>query len=233
MTDLQRLLQIRVLQWVLPCRCARCRRRRHERRCQSEKRTFPRLHGVSSNAVSRRRKNMLPPRSVMSTHFSASASSAGARLRGIRGGAPNRVTGSGRQPIPSEPIKACGSSGEEIGPFRRARAFREQLAGVPVDRVAEAFLVGREVAFKHATPRPEGFDAGLDIRAHRIRHRLGRRRLGLLLKSETVDGLAKSADFDIDIFVCGHRLDRRGPEGKLLASACRHTRRFRPACRRG
>jgi hypothetical protein len=26
------------------CRCARCRRRRHKRRCQSEKRTFPRLH---------------------------------------------------------------------------------------------------------------------------------------------------------------------------------------------
>src|ERR1700688_2992257 len=44
---------------------------------------------------------------------------------------------------PVEPIKACGSSGEEISPFRRARAFREQLARVPVDRVAEALLVRR------------------------------------------------------------------------------------------
>src|SRR5258708_34219010 len=74
---------------------------------------------------------------------------------------------------PVEPIKAGGSSGEEISPFRPARAFREQLAGVPVDRVAEAFLVGREVAFKHATSRPEGFDTGLHIGAHRVRHHLG------------------------------------------------------------
>src|SRR5207237_694295 len=115
------------------------------------------------------------------------------------------------------PIKACRSSSEEISPFRPARAFRQQLAGVPVDRIAEAFLVRREVAFKHATPRAEGFDADLDIGAHRVRHRLGRWRLGLLLKSKTVDGLAKSADFDIDIFVCGQRLDRRSPARELLA----------------
>src|SRR5439155_19814844 len=101
-------------------------------------------------------------------------------------------------------------------PFRSARASCEQLAGVPVDRIAEPFLVRREVAFKHATPRTEGFNAGLDIRAHRIRHHLRRWRLGLLLKSETVDGLAKSADLDIDIFMCSQRLDRRSPEGKLL-----------------
>src|SRR5262252_597336 len=118
---------------------------------------------------------------------------------------------------PSEPIKAGGSSGEEIGPFRPARASREQLAGVPVHRVAEALLVRREVAFKHATPRPESVDAGLGIGAYRISYHLGRRRLGQLLESETVDGLAKSADFDIHIFVCSERLDRRGPAGKLLA----------------
>src|SRR3984893_17950101 len=117
---------------------------------------------------------------------------------------------------PVEPIKARSGSSEKVGPFCRARAVREPLAGVPVDGVAEAFLVRREVAFKHATPRPEGFDAGLDIGAHRIRGHLGRRRLGEFLKSETVDGLAKSADLDIDVFVCGQRLDRRGPEGKLL-----------------
>src|ERR1700675_381135 len=98
---------------------------------------------------------------------------------------------------PVEPIKACGSSGEEISPFRPARASREQLAGVPIYRVAEAFLVRREVAFKHASPRAEGFDAGLDIGAHRVRHCLGRWRLGLFLKSETVDGLAEPADFHI------------------------------------
>src|SRR5258708_12366818 len=122
---------------------------------------------------------------------------------------------SGPSANPGEPIKADGSSGEEIGPFHPARASREQLAGVPVHRVAEALLVRREVAFKHATPRPEGFDAGLDIGAHRISYHLGRRRLGQLLESETVDGLAKSADFDIDIFVCSQRLDPPGPAGKL------------------
>src|SRR3982074_83538 len=84
--------------------------------------------------------------------------------------------GDGQRPSanPVEPVKACGRSGEEISPFRPARAFREQLAGVPVDRVAEAFLVRREVAFKHATPRAEGFDTGLDIGAHRICRRFGR-----------------------------------------------------------
>src|SRR5438093_13035922 len=87
---------------------------------------------------------------------------------------------------PVELIKACGSSGEAISPFRPAPASRKQFAGVPVDRVAEALLVRREVAFKHATPRAEDLDAGLDIGAHRIRHHLGRWRLGLLLKSETV-----------------------------------------------
>src|SRR5689334_13892277 len=96
---------------------------------------------------------------------------------------------------PVESIKSCGGSSEEISPVRSARASSEQLAGVPVDRIAEAFLVGREVAFKHATPRTEGFNAGLDIGAHRIRHRLRRWRFGLLLESETVDSLAKSADF--------------------------------------
>src|SRR5580700_6781971 len=41
-----------------------------------------------------------------------------------------------------------------------------------------------------ARPDPrgsEGFDAGLDIGADGIRHHLGRRRLGELLESETVD----------------------------------------------
>src|SRR5262249_27920728 len=50
-----------------------------------------------------------------------------------------------------------------------------------------------------------------------ISYHFGRWRLGQLLESETVDGLAKSADFDIDIFVCSKRLDRRGPARKLLA----------------
>src|SRR5262249_62119116 len=99
---------------------------------------------------------------------------------------------------------------------RSAAVFGPQLVGVPVDRQAEAFLIRPEVAFKHATPRGEGSKAGLDIGAHRIRHHLRRWRLGLLLKSETVDGLAKSADFDIDVFVCSQRLDRRSPERKLL-----------------
>jgi predicted amidohydrolase len=50
---------------------------------------------------------------------------------------------------PIEPIKTYGSSGEEVSPFRFARASRKQLACVPIDRIAEAFLVRREVAFKH------------------------------------------------------------------------------------
>src|SRR5258708_11340992 len=104
---------------------------------------------------------------------------------------------SGPSANPGEPIKADGSSGEEIGRFHPARASREQLAGVPVHRVAEALLVRREVAFKHATPRPEGFDAGLDIGADRIRHHLRRWRLVQLFQSETADGLAKSAEFDM------------------------------------
>jgi hypothetical protein len=122
---------------------------------------------------------------------------------------------------PADPIKACGSSGEEISPFRRACASREPLAGVPVDGVGEAFLVRRKIAFKHGTARSKGFDAGLDIGTHGIRHRLGGRRLGLLLESETVNGLAKSADFDVNVFVCGEGLDRRGPAWKFLLQLAR------------
>jgi hypothetical protein len=113
---------------------------------------------------------------------------------------------------------ARGSSGEEISPFRAARAFRKQFAGVPVDRVAETFLVRRKVAFKHATSRPEDFDTGLDIGAHRIRHHLGRRRLGLLLKSKTVDGLAEPADFDVDIFVAASALIDAAQRGNFSFS---------------
>src|SRR5260370_34742575 len=56
-------------------------------------------------------------------------------------------------------IKACDSVGEEISHFRRACTPREQLAGIPEHRVAEADLVRRKVAFKHRTPGPEGFYA--------------------------------------------------------------------------
>ena len=89
----------------------------------------------------------LPPRLVTSTVFSASAQPP-MRAFGVGSGAPNRPP-TGPSADPADPIKACGRSGEEVGPFCRAGAFREQLAGVPVDRVAEAFLVRREVAFKH------------------------------------------------------------------------------------
>src|ERR1051326_6676597 len=37
-------------------------------------------------------------------------------------------------PDAGEAIKACGSSGEEISPFRRARGLGEEFACVPVDR---------------------------------------------------------------------------------------------------
>ena len=46
-------------------------------------------------------------------------------------------------------IWMSNESGEEINPFRAARVSRKQFAGVPVDRVAEALLVRRKVAFKH------------------------------------------------------------------------------------
>src|SRR5260370_7892606 len=103
-------------------------------------------------------------------------------------------------------IKACDSVGEEISPFRRACTPREQLAGIPEHRGAEADLVRREVAFKHRTPGPEGFDAGLHIGAHRIRHHLGRRRLVLLLKSKAVVGLSTPPTFPIHLFTSPYPL---------------------------
>src|SRR5205807_4490605 len=105
-----------------------------KRGCQSEKRTFARLHGVSPPMVLPGRRK--PPRSVTSTVFSASAQPP---TRGFEAYAVALPTSHQRRPSanPVESIKACGSSGEEISPFRPARASRKQFAGVPVDRSEE------------------------------------------------------------------------------------------------
>src|SRR3954464_5921351 len=100
---------------------------------------------------------------------------------------------------PVEPIETLRGAEEQVGFFRRARALRENLAGVPEHRIAVRALVDREVALEHSARRTERRDAGFNVGLPRIGERLRRRRVGKLLEAEAPDAHAKPAELHGDI----------------------------------
>src|SRR3954454_7421447 len=110
------------------------------------------------------------------------------RLRSYR----NRKTGMpGTRPgmtklltNPVEPIEAFRGAEKQIVLLSCARAFRQNLAGVPEHRIAVGTLVDREIALEHPACRPERRDARFDVGLPGIGERLRGRRVGKLLKAE-------------------------------------------------
>src|SRR4051794_11902956 len=74
---------------------------------------------------------------------------------------------------PVEPIEALRGAEKQIVFLRRARTFRQNLAGVPEHRIAVRTLIDRKVALEHSARGTECRDAGLDVGLPRVGERLG------------------------------------------------------------
>src|ERR1051325_1296355 len=100
---------------------------------------------------------------------------------------------------PIQPIEPLRRPQKQIRFLTRARAFRENLAGIPEHRIAIRALVDREVALEHRARRPERRNAGLDVGLPGIGQRLRGRRIGKLLEAEAADAHAEPAELHGDV----------------------------------
>src|SRR5262249_49576981 len=92
-----------------------------------------------------------------------------------------------------------------------AGAAGQNLARVPVRRIAVSALVDREVALEHAALGAEAFDAGLEIRPPGICQCLGGERVLVLVEIETADAHAEPPELHVCVRTTRERPDRDRP----------------------
>src|SRR5436305_5503268 len=112
---------------------------------------------------------------------------------------------------PVEPIETLRGAEKQIVLLSCARAFRQNLAGVPEHRIAVRTLVDREVALEHAARRAERRDARFDVRLPGIGERLRGRGVGELLEAEAADAHAEPAKFHGNVRAFCEGFDRLLP----------------------
>src|SRR3954465_9697007 len=95
-----------------------------------------------------------------------------------------------------------------------ARAFRQNLAGVPEYRIAVGTLIDREVALEHPARGTERRDARLDVRPPGVRERLRGRGVGELLEAEAANPHAETAELHVNVLALCECFDRLLPAGE-------------------
>src|SRR5882757_5753987 len=98
-----------------------------------------------------------------------------------------------------EPVEPLRRPDEQVGLLGRARALRQDLAGVPEHRITVGALVDREIALEHRALWPEGVDARLDIRPPSVSEPLRGRRIGTRVEPVAAQPHAEATELHVNI----------------------------------